>query len=433
MSLLPDLTQSTANWTSAQRRRAAIICSIVSVVVAAITVPRLGDIFEHTDSGHYLLLAAGQPAMLPFASRQLGPLLVRGMVHAFGISIHSGFLIEGTVAMLVLFATVLWYLLRSGAPRFMIAATIGLFFWSCQYSDLVLPDLLYGALICIFLILLDRQRFLLAALMMLPLAVARESTLLTVVCLLIAGWRRLRLGEAAVALASMVAGLLIVKRLTANALPNHEHISPILYLFAKMPWTLLKNFLGIYPWSNVYPECAGPRWQLAIHLGPVHAIGVCGFEPRPPLSLLFYALASFGLFPLLFLAVRRFRKPLAPATASPRAKIFLRFCVIYGVISFALAGLLGELFQRLFAYSWPLFLIALPILLVRRNRFSGDPSGALVVRHSERRLRSHPARDSALDSRLVPPQEHLEIHLGSPSGKCRNGAIIKYAKSSVLP
>jgi len=200
----------------------------------------------------------------------------------------------------------------------MIAATVGLFFWSRQFSDLVLPDLFYAALLCIFLMLLSRQRFLVAALMMLPLAVARESTLLTVVCLLIAGWRRLRVTEAVTALAATVAGLLIVKRLTANALPNNEHISPILYLVAKMPWTLLKNFLGIYPWANVYPECAVPRWQIAVHLGPLHAVGVCGFEPIPPLLLVSYALASFGLLPLLFLAIRRFRKPLAAATESSR-------------------------------------------------------------------------------------------------------------------
>jgi len=38
-----------------------------------------------------------------------------------------------------------------------------------------------------------------------------------------------------------------------------------------------------------------------------------------------------------------------------------------------MAGLLGETFQRLFAYSWPLFLIALPILLTRaRVTFSSN-------------------------------------------------------------
>ena len=104
-------------------------------------------------------------------------------------------------------------------------------------------------------------------------------------------------------------------------------------------------------------------------------VGICGFQALPPLLLIFYALASFGLFPLLLLAVRRFRKPLAPTTQSPRAEIFLRFCVIYGVISFVVAGLLGETFQRLFAYSWPLFLIALPILLTRaRVTFTSNPA-----------------------------------------------------------
>src|SRR6202034_3085873 len=108
------------------------------------------------------------------------------------------------------------------------------------------------------------------------------------------------------------------------------------------------------------------------------AVGICGFQSLPPLLLIFYSLASFGLFPLLFLAVRRFRKPLTPTTESPRAEVFLRFCVIYGVISFAIAGLLGELFQRLFAYSWPLFLIALPILLTRARVTFASNRAAIV-------------------------------------------------------
>ena len=375
---LPDLTRPIRDWTSAQRRRAAILCFAIGVPLAILIAFRLGDLFFQADIVQYLALAAGRPAMMPFASRQLGPLIVRGLVHLFALSIDSAFLIEGTLAMLVFFATVLWYLLRSGTPRFMIAAIVGLLFWTWQYSGLVTPDLLYAALLCAFVILLERRQFFLAALMMLPLAVSRESTLLTLACFLAAGWRRVRVRHVVTASVATGAGILLVKRLAANALPNNEHISPYLYLFAKMPWTLAKNFLGIYPWSNVYPECAEPVWQMRVHLGPVHSIGTCGFVFGPVQQLIFYGLASFGLFPLLLLAIRR-AIPGAGAFP-PLDTVFLRFCLIYGIVSFALAGVLGESFQRLFAYSWPLFLIALPILLAAsRMSFRSNPAAVLFL------------------------------------------------------
>jgi hypothetical protein len=51
--------------------------------------------------------------------------------------------------------------------------------------------------------------------------------------------------------------------------------------------------------------------------------------------------------------------------------MLLRFTLIYGVISFLLAPLLGESLTRLYGYSWPLFLVALPLLLgVSRANFS---------------------------------------------------------------
>ena len=374
--MLLDLTRSIRDWPAGKRRRAALLCFAIGLPVAVLTAVLLGYLFDQADVPQYLALAQGRPAMMPFASRQLGPLIARGLVHLFALSVDAAFLVEGTLAMLVFFATVVWYLLHSGAPRFMITATAGLLFWTWQYSSLALPDLLYAALLCVFLLLLDRGQFLLAAAMMLPLAVSRESTLLTLACFLAAGWHRLRIAHVVTALLATGAGILLVKRLSANALPNNEHISPYLYLFAKMPWAFVKNFLGIYPWSNVYPECATPVWQMRVHLGPVHAIGSCGFIFNPVQQLIFYGLASFGLFPLLLLAIRR-SIPSARAFP-PLDSVFLRFCLIYGIVSFALAGVLGESFQRLFAYSWPLFLIALPILLAA-SRISFRSNRAAVL------------------------------------------------------
>ena len=377
MSLLPDLTLFTDRWTPAQRRRAAIIGSLVAVPVAIFAAFGLGKIFTQADTLHYLALANGLPAAMPFASRQLGPLIVRGLVHAFQLSIAAAFYSEGAVAWTIFFATGLWFLLRSGAPRFMIAATLGLSFWAHQFNQLVVPDLLYAALLCLFLLLIERRSFLLAALMMFPLTVCRESTILTLVCFLIAGWRRLRIPEAALAIISMLAGSALVKRLAANALPNNEHISPTLYLIAKMPWAFVKNFLGILPWANVYPECAVPQWQHALHFGPLTAIGTCGFEHYAQEGLVFFMLASFGLFPVLLVILWK-HFPESLMQDPTRGSVLMRFALIYGVLSFLLAGLLGESFYRLFAYSWPLFIVALPAIMAKSRATFRSNTHALI-------------------------------------------------------
>ena len=356
---MAGLTSSLAELSPRHRRLtiAAFLGTASPVAVAAAL--WMGHIFDQADTTHYLDLGSGRPTLLPFASRQLGPLLVRGLVKLTHLSVEQAFLVEGTLSLLFFVGTVAFLLVRSRSPRWIVPVLAGMFFWTLVYNGLVLPDLFYAALLCAFLLLLRDGRMLAAGCMMVPLAVARESTLLTLVCLLLAGWRRLRWFEAAVAVVGTGAGLGLAKHLAANALPNTEGISPALYLVAKIPWNLLKNFFGIDPWANVYRSCEVPRWQMPLHLGPLTAIGVCRFGWRYPVWLLFEAMAVFGLLPLLLVKLRRVRM----ASSDGREQLLLRFCVIYGVISFCMAGLLGEAFGRLFGYSWPLFLVALPMLL----------------------------------------------------------------------
>ena len=355
-----------------KRRRSVLLTAAVALPIAVATGLAMGGIYTQSDTTHYLNLAAGRPAMLPFASRQLGPLVVRGLSHLPGVTIVRGFLIVGLTALVFFFCTVMFLLVRSGAQRWMIAAIAGMFFWAEQFNALVLPDIFYSALLCGFLLLLRKGWVMAAALMMLPLAMARESTVLTLLCFLLAGWKMLRWREILTAVGSVAGGILAVKGLTANALANREHISPTFYLFAKMPWNFLKNFLGLNPWANVYPACAVPAWQHAVHLGPLQAIGYCGFEGWLPVRLAGAALASFGLLPLLVFRVRRVAQ-----WVGGRDDLMVRFCFLYGVVSFCLAGALGDRVLRLFGYGWPLFLVALPVGLGRLG--VGFRSAALAV------------------------------------------------------
>jgi hypothetical protein len=48
--------------------------------------------------------------------------------------------------------------------------------------------------------------------------------------------------------------------------------------------------------------------------------------------------------------------------------MFQRFCVVYGLVTFLMAPLFGRSMERLFLYSWPLFLIITPVVIAQALR-----------------------------------------------------------------
>ncbi len=357
---MAECIDSVKVWSAARRRWAVVIFTILVFPVAVWIGCRMGTMFVQADTESYLAMAQGKATMLPFAARQLGPLLARVTANEFHLPVESAFFDLGWAYLLFFLAVTAWLVVRSGAPRWMFFAVGGLMFWGFQFNALVMPDLLYAALLCGLLLLLRQGWGMAAGLMMFPLMLSRESTLLALVCFLIAGWRRLRKGEMATAVIAVGTAMVVVNRLTQAALPNKEHISPMLYMIAKMPWNFMRNVAGIGVWANVYPTCAVPKWQMAVHLGPLHAIGTCGFFPDVPPQAIAVGAAMFGLLPVMVWNVRK-----ETLRTGGREDLMLRFALLYGTVSFLMAPLLGEAFPRLYGYGWPLFLVALPILLAR--------------------------------------------------------------------
>ena len=345
-------------WTAARQLRTILLFVLVVFPVAAWEGFHEGRMFDQPDADHYMAMAEGKPAMMPFASRQLAPIVVRALTRVPHISIPTAFETLGELSLLFFLLATVWLLVRSGAPRWTLYALGGLMFWAFQFNSLAMPDLLYAALLCCFLLLLHEGQIMAACVMIFPMTVSRESTMLTLVCFFVAGWKRLKIIEIVVAVAALVAASALVKRLTLDALPNNEHISPMLYMAAKMPWNFLRNVLGLGLWSNVSPDCGVPKWQMPVHFGAVHAIGVCGFYPAVVEETFGLAMVTFGLLPLMVWTLRR-----QMLRTGGRGDLMLRFALVYGMVSFVIAPLLGESFSRLYGYSWPLYLVALPLLL----------------------------------------------------------------------
>ncbi len=327
--------------------------------------------FGVPDSSFYLNMAEGRMAEVPqpFASRPLAPFLARGLAAAVHRSSETGFVVLGWASLLFTLVVVFWMVTSTAAPRWMLPVVAAVPFWPQLLHGLALPDLPYTALLCCLLLFLAVDRPYGAASMLLPLTLARESTLLALVCLLIVGWRRLRWSGCLVATAAVVAGSLLVRRLSAGAGGNPEHLPAFFYMAAKLPWNLLR-VVGVRPWSNLYPFlCATPQWQRALPLGPLHSVGFCAISPIAPLQAILALTTTFGLLPPLFVLLWRHRD------RTRSMGLLQRFCLVYGGVSFVLAPAIGTWYTRLLGYGWPLLLVALPMLFREEPREAEERGG----------------------------------------------------------
>jgi hypothetical protein len=327
-----------------------------------------GFVFTVPDSGQYMDIARLDTAHvgLPFASRQLGGLVVHAFMVVFHLSIRPAFQLQAAISFATMLTVLYWLLAQTSAPRWMLFALALLPYWAGQMQYFVLPDVFYSALVSLLLLFLARRQMLAAALMMFPLMLARESTSLTLVCFLIAVWGSLRWLHRLTAVVGVLAAAKVVGYLTRFSPPNVEHLPPVLYMIAKVPWNLLRNIVGAMPWSNVNTDlCTVPRWSESFNFGRIHAVGVCGFDHVGQLALVAAILTQFGLLPMLLAQLwfrhRRF------AGRSP----LLRFSLLYGAASFVMAPLIGNWMSHLTGYAWPLFMVAPPLLM---NEFASAPA-----------------------------------------------------------
>ncbi len=319
----------------------------------------LRDAWGLPDVMHYVAMARGhyEQVPAPFSSRPLAPLLARWLSGSLHGDVLHGFAALALVSVLLTAGGVFWLALRSRAPRWVLLLLAAVPFWPQLLGYAGLPDPLYTVLLAGLLVTLECGWIWTAALLMLPLTLTRESTSLTLVCLLLVGWRQLRWRGAAVAVGSVALGTAVVRHLSAGSLPNPEHMSGGLYLVGKVVSNTVRS-LGVLPWSNVYPElCGAPAWQHALHIGPVRSVGYCAYSAVTVQQAVLGLLTTFGLLPMVLLAVGRAWRQVA------RDSLLVRFCLLYGGVSLLIAPMLGTWYARLFGYGWPLLLVAVPRLL----------------------------------------------------------------------
>ena len=366
------------------------LATLCTLAWSALHNGKLPDAWDLPDVHFYLAMARGRVDLVPapFSARPLAPLLARGISALLHRSTETGFTVLAVLSLCFALAAVFTLAVRTRAPRCILILIAAVPFWPQLLANAGLPDALYTALLAGLLLALHAEALPAAALLMLPLVLTRESTWLTLLCLVAVGWRQLRWRYSLLALAATVAGTLIVRHFGAGSLPNPEHLPGSLYMAGKLVSNTFRSF-GLDPWSNVYGElCGAPSWQHAVHLGPVRTVGICRWEPESLLETISALLTVFGILPAFALALLITKLPPEPLSLRGTS-LLTRFCLLYGGTSFLLAPSLGTWYTRLFGYGWPLLLVALP-RLVATPREATHPAphpwpdavwGTLVVGH----------------------------------------------------
>ena len=353
------------------------------------------------DSYQYRLLALGQRGAVPapFSPRILGPALAGWLGRASGLGVDTGFFALGVVCLAALLGAITAYLWSWKAPVAIFAAVFLMPFWVDMFHDYYLPDLLHGALLAAILACLYRGYTWLGMLLLFPAFLARESTILVALCLVIAGWRRMPALPAVMGLLATASGLMASAHFSQGSPASIHGLSGGTYILGKLVWSFFKNFLGLPLWSNTLPECT-PVWAFGLpyetHLGAIGKVGLCPPSLWGPGRLVLAWFGTFGLAAaftvaswralLLLLSAPQGRQtPCEGATGAlptrPGAILVFRFGLIYGLISILMTPLLGASADRLVAYGWPFSFGVLPWLIYRDNKLPRRGSAGLICLH----------------------------------------------------
>jgi hypothetical protein len=337
---------------------------ILAVVVAAAVMAAAWSFYPQWsgDANAYILIAQGNLAQVnqPWSSRFLHPYAARALTHVGVNTVGLAFALLAVASLLTLVAFVA-AIAQDQCRRLWI---LGALLFSPTLIDLYryafLPDLFHAALAAVFfwLMLRDRRVGMLA---MIPLMFfTREATILLGAIAAIVLWRR-KERRIAIAVACVTfISMLISARIAAHGKPNIHGISPLMYTVGKVPFNFLKNVLAVEGWTNTFSYA--PAWKMtlphALQFGKIREVGLRGFNPSLPLTLLLQWMVTFGVLPLLLWRVLRQRRRQPASAAAHAAPVAIDIALVYGLVSFAAAPALGASLGRLVTYAWPAFWIA---------------------------------------------------------------------------
>jgi hypothetical protein len=318
--------------------------------------------FTNLDNVTYYKMAQGDTSQIqaPFSRRALFPLLARGLSLSAGLSLRSAFILLDILSVALLVCILAKIIALFDLSPWIVAVFILTPFPVALMENGYMPDLFHAMLLSLFFLLILREKFLFALIVLAVAYMARENTLVLCLVFGVIAWLRNLRG------AAIGSGLVILYGASFGAwalsrgLPNRHHLPDMLYLALKVPHQFLKNVFGFRIWTNTLPY-GDPfvKFTLPDYLraGDVRVVGLCYLEWLLPALTLISLLTLFGTGPLIVWSARRLKLWKEP---HPLA---IQVAFVYGLIAFFLGTSVGDGVERLIGYGWPLFWIGVPYLL----------------------------------------------------------------------
>jgi hypothetical protein len=346
--------------------RSTLTVTLVSVLVALALAP---DIYQpYADGVAYKALAEGRISeVYYYYAKRIAHPFVAGLVsHLCRIPTEAAFrcvAVVSLVAFLIAIHTFWSRFAPSLTPIVLpLAITPSLLL---VYRDYYFQDLFHAVLVALFLLAMNQQsggQAWIGVPLLLALHVTREST--TFLSATAAGLAYLagRKRFAAALLLAGIAGTAAANWLGTFGIPNKHGVSEVMFLLGKASFNLLRSWFGIIGWTNTNADTLGcdPVWQLPAPpwLGSIKAVGVCRPDWRIPLQTVMQMTGAFGALPvvLLWLLRRHGWRQLR------QQRLGTQIALLYGLLSWAMAPLLGTWIRRYVFYAWPSFLFGVPVL-----------------------------------------------------------------------
>lgn len=323
------------------------------------------------DSIAYRAMALGRIGEVPgsISGRVLHPYFVRFVSWAASLDIDQAFLVAALITVALLIATVawiLWQITGFGAvvlPLLLTPVLVGDMFglYYCQ-------DLFFAALLSCFFVALIKGHTWLALVLLLPLYLTRESTILLAFVWAALSWVESDCLLAGVCVVITVVGLFVSRQFASLGMPNVHHTNEFAFLALKPPFDSLRNFFGIV---LVPSEMKGkPGFTCApfatVHLprllcyGSTRQFGICRPDPSAPLHTFTLWLSLFGIGPAVLWTLFR-RNGRRTLVGCP---LWLKLAAIYGLLAFLVAPFVSFWLERDIGYAWPVFWLAVPVLFM---------------------------------------------------------------------
>jgi hypothetical protein len=330
-----------------------------------------------TDNISYFKMAQGETSqvMAPFSRRFLYPFLVRSFSQATGLSLRTVFILFDLSSLVLLIYLLAKIFVLFDLSPWMVAVFILTPFPVVCLQNGYMPDLFHAMLLTLFFLLVLREKFLSALIVLAVAYMARENTLVLCLVLGLIAWfrklRRVAIGSGLVILYGTAFGSWALSR----GQPNLHRLPDFLYLALKVPHQFLKNVFGFRIWTNTLPYGEPfAKFTLPDYLraGDVRVLGLCYPEWGLPLLTLISLLTLFGTGPLIVWSMRRLKLWKEP---HPLA---IQIAFVYGLIAYFLGTSVGDGVDRLIGYGWPLFWIGVPYILAVMKQHHRD----LLVKQS---------------------------------------------------